>query len=160
MGSHLWYARIGSDNRSARNRRQAIIWINYGPLCWRIYASPSIHGLKRLAFIVFENYTTSQKYARVSSLVFYLFLSVHGRLMKTSSNGNMLRVTGPLWGESTGHRRIPLTTVSDAELWSAPATWLSKQSKRRRLETPPHSLWRHSHVFSFFQGYFTSTRAY
>ena len=45
--------------------------------------------------------------------------------MMTSWNGNILRVTGPLWGESTGHRRIPLTKASGAELccylWSAPA---------------------------------------
>ena len=27
------------------------------------------------------------------------------------------RVTGPLWGESTGHRWIPLTNTGDAELW-------------------------------------------
>ena len=32
-------------------------------------------------------------------------------------NGNIFRVTGPLWGESTGHRWIPLTKASDAELW-------------------------------------------
>ena len=25
--------------------------------------------------------------------------------------------SGPLWGESTGHRRIPFTKASDAELW-------------------------------------------
>ena len=37
--------------------------------------------------------------------------------MMTSSNGNMFRVTGPLWGESTGHWRIPFTKASDAELW-------------------------------------------
>ena len=36
--------------------------------------------------------------------------------MMTSSNGNIFRVTVPLWGESTGDRWIPLTTVSDAEL--------------------------------------------
>ena len=35
----------------------------------------------------------------------------------TSPNGNIFLVTGPLWGESTGHRWIPLTKVSDAELW-------------------------------------------
>ena len=29
--------------------------------------------------------------------------------LMTSSNGSRLRVTGPLWGESTGHRWIPLT---------------------------------------------------
>ena len=27
------------------------------------------------------------------------------------------RVTGPLWGESTGHRWFPFATASDAELW-------------------------------------------
>ena len=35
----------------------------------------------------------------------------------TSTNGKNCRVTGPLWGESTGHRWIPLTKASDAKLW-------------------------------------------
>ena len=35
----------------------------------------------------------------------------------TSSNGNIFRVTDPLWWEPTGQRWIPLTKVSDAELW-------------------------------------------
>ena len=39
------------------------------------------------------------------------------RTMMTSSNGNIFRVTGPLWGEFTGHRWIRLTKASDAELW-------------------------------------------
>ena len=33
--------------------------------------------------------------------------------MMTSSNGNIFRGTGPLWGEFTGHLRIPLTKASD-----------------------------------------------
>ena len=33
----------------------------------------------------------------------------------TSSNGNIFRVTGPLWRESTGHRRIPFRKSSDAD---------------------------------------------
>ena len=37
--------------------------------------------------------------------------------MMTSSNGNILRVTGPLCGEFTGPRWIPRTKASDAELW-------------------------------------------
>ena len=37
-------------------------------------------------------------------------------IMMTSSNGNIFRVTGPLCGEFTGHRWIPLTKGSDAEL--------------------------------------------
>ena len=37
--------------------------------------------------------------------------------MMTSSNGNIFRVTGPLCGDFTGHRWIPHTKASDAELW-------------------------------------------
>ena len=36
--------------------------------------------------------------------------------MMTSSNKNIFRDTGTVWGESTGHRWIPLTKASDAEL--------------------------------------------
>ena len=43
--------------------------------------------------------------------------------MMTSSNGNIFRITGHLCGEFTGHRWIPRTKASDAELscfiWSA-----------------------------------------
>ena len=38
-------------------------------------------------------------------------------IMMASSNGSIFRFTGPLRGESTGHRLIPLTKASDAELW-------------------------------------------
>ena len=34
-----------------------------------------------------------------------------------SSNGNIFRVTGPLCGEFTSRRWIPLTKANDAELW-------------------------------------------
>ena len=37
--------------------------------------------------------------------------------MMTSSDGNIFRVTGPLCGEFTGHRRIPRIRASDAEIW-------------------------------------------
>ena len=37
--------------------------------------------------------------------------------MMTSSNGNIFCVTGLMRGEFTGHRWIPRTTASDAELW-------------------------------------------
>ena len=37
--------------------------------------------------------------------------------MMTSSNWNIFRVTGHLCGEFTGHRWIPRTKTSDAELW-------------------------------------------
>ena len=35
----------------------------------------------------------------------------------TLSNGNIFRVTGPLCREFSGHRGIPVTNASDAELW-------------------------------------------
>ena len=38
-------------------------------------------------------------------------------IMVTSSNGNIFRVAGPLWGEFTGHQWIPPTKPNDAELW-------------------------------------------
>ena len=58
---------------------------------------------------------------------------------ETSPNEKIFRVTGPLCREFTDHRWIPLTKVSDAELW-----WfcylhlkkqLSEQWKRRWFET-------------------------
>ena len=41
--------------------------------------------------------------------------SMHGDVIR--GNGNIFRVTGPLCGEFTGHRRIPRTKASDTELW-------------------------------------------
>ena len=37
--------------------------------------------------------------------------------MMTSSNGNIFRFTGPLCGEFTGYRWIPITKANDAKLW-------------------------------------------
>ena len=39
------------------------------------------------------------------------------QFMMTSSNWNIFRVTGHLCGAFTGHRWIPRTKASDAELW-------------------------------------------
>ena len=44
--------------------------------------------------------------------------------MLTSSNGNMFPVTGPLCGEFTGHRGIPCTKASEAELWCFVCAWI------------------------------------
>ena len=73
----------------------------------------------------------------------------HGLLCKsntamiTSSNGHIVRVTGPLWGKYTGQWWIPLTEAIDAELWC----FLSalEQTVRQTTETPViwGPLWRH-----------------
>ena len=60
----------------------------------------------------------------------------------SSSNGNIFRVTGHLCGEFTGHRWIPCTKASDAELWCLNKR-LSKQSWGWWIETLSDSLWRH-----------------
>ena len=36
--------------------------------------------------------------------------------MKQSSNGNIFRVIGHLYGEFTGHRWIPVTKANDPEI--------------------------------------------
>ena len=70
--------------------------------------------------------------------------ALHG--MMASSDGIIFRVTGPLWGEYTGHPWIPLTKASDAELRYffdvRLNKRLSKQSRCWRFETTWWSLWR------------------
>ena len=58
---------------------------------------------------------------------YFLFVDFHLKIhthnshsknaMMTSSYGKNFRVTGPLCGEFTGDRWIPLTMASDAEFW-------------------------------------------
>ena len=69
---------------------------------------------------LYNFHVSSTPTIRNSTLTVYQNAS-HGKmsvnLMMTSSNGNIFRVTGPLCGEFTGHRWIPLTKASDAVLW-------------------------------------------
>ena len=66
-------------------------------------------------------------YTYVSSKIF------HSIYMMTSSNGSVFRITGPMWGESTGPRWIPLTKASDAELlmFSLICAWTSGRANNR-----------------------------
>ena len=70
--------------------------------------------------------------------------------MITSSNGIIFRVTDPSCGEFTGHRWIPRTKASDAELCYFLCLCLNKQSSKQSwvswFETPSCSLWRHCDV--------------
>ena len=61
-------------------------------------------------------------YSRISAAIVFSIQNAHALLCldqckMTSSNGNILRVTGHLCGEFTGPRWIPHTKASDAELW-------------------------------------------
>ena len=55
--------------------------------------------------------------------------------MMTSSNESIFCIIGPLWGESTGYRWIPLTKASEMELWcfrwSAP-----ERTTAQTIDTP------------------------
>ena len=55
--------------------------------------------------------------------------------MMTSLNGIIFRVTGPSWGESTGHQWIPLTKASDAEL-SCFLLCAPKLATQQRVQMP------------------------
>ena len=68
--------------------------------------------------------------------------------MMTSSNGNIFRVTGPLWGELIGYRWIsppqrPVTRNFDVFFDLRLNKRLSKQSWGWWFETPSRPLWRH-----------------
>ena len=96
---------------------------------------------KTLGFIRVEDYYVNRKLSRQWSLLIlpphhvYVwqsrfkptnlwFIASEARQLETmlqcimaSSNGNIFRVTGPLWWESTGHRWSPPAEASDVELW-------------------------------------------
>ena len=55
--------------------------------------------------------------------------------MMTSSNGNIFRVTGIMCGEFAGHRWIPHTKASDAELWCF--LWVAPEpTDEQTMKTP------------------------
>ena len=56
----------------------------------------------------------NQKNQTISSKCFWRYSQ---KSVTTSWNGTIFRVTGLLCGEITGHRWIPHTKASDAELW-------------------------------------------
>ena len=70
----------------------------------------------------------------------------------TSSNGNIVRVTGHLCVEFTGHRWIPRTKASDADLWCFLDLRLNKRLGKQWwgwwFETPSRPLWRHCNLLA------------
>ena len=70
----------------------------------------------------------------------------HTHIMMTSLNGNIFRVTSPLYGEFTGQLWIPNTKASDAEIWYFDRRLNKRLSKQSIHRVPSHPLWRHCHV--------------
>ena len=92
---------------------------NMGPIWGRQdpggpHVSPINFAIYELAWVCPRYITATSENLRSASIA---RPRRHTIYMMTSSNGNIFRVTGPLCGEFTGHRWIPLTKVSDAELW-------------------------------------------
>ena len=81
-------------------------------------------------------------------------LLASARNMMTSSNGNIFRVTGHLCGEFTGEfpSQGPVTRSFDVLFDLRLRKRLSKQSRRRRFETPSSSLRRHCNDYSHRSG--------
>ena len=75
------------------------------------------------------------------------------RLMMTSSNGNIFRVTGLLCGEFTGEfpTQRPVTRSFDVFFDLRMNKSLSKQSWGWWSETPSSSLWRHRNAATHCQ---------
>ena len=84
------------------------------------------------------------------------FVGYHDDVIKW----NIFLVTGTLWGVSTGHRWIPLTKASDAELWRFLWSGLEQTAEQTietlMFETPLRSLWRHCNVMFIKPGHGTT----
>ena len=75
------------------------------------------------------------------------------RIMKTSWHGNTFRITGHLWGESTGHRWIPLTNDQWCGLWCS--LWCQpKRSLEQTVGLPViwNAMTLKCHVYVYFTG--------
>ena len=106
-----------------------------------------LHGLITLSYIInlellpwIGHYANRQ--SDCHSISWYLsghlesYSYIRVWFMMTSSNGNIFRVTGLLWGEFTGLRWSPLTKANDAELWCFLWSASEKNPVEYTIETP------------------------
>ena len=132
---------IGSDNGLSPGRRQAIIWTNAAILWIRTIGTTSVKSLSNFISLLCPK-TIRHSNTIVTTTYCLKIIPSH---QTTSWNRNVFRVTGPLCGEFTGHRWIPRTKASDAELCCyCLNTRLSKQSWGWWFETPSNPSWHQS----------------
>ena len=102
------------------------------------------------SIIKLRNMILSEFYYRLAKDYFVHAKALMHNFMVTPSNGNIFLVIGLWCGEFTGHRWIPFTKASEAELWWF--LWLRvnkrvcKQSGRRWSDTPSRWLWPYCNV--------------
>ena len=123
----------------ALHRIDVVTWTIDDPVYWRMYTStvlstlravmtmlPHSHKLLTLCWggwgeVGFGESVESIKCWEIGPTPAPSFSSHSsyqpGQITMTSSNGNIFRATGPLCGDFTGHRWIPLTKATDAEFW-------------------------------------------
>ena len=105
---------------------------------WTLYWCYSFEKLYFLSFIL-HDYHSLVHWILSENLC---FSSKTSEIMMTSSNDNIFRVTGPLWGESTGGFLLqrPVTRSFDVFFDLRQNKRLSKLSW---FESPSRSIWRH-----------------
>ena len=115
--------------RKISNRAYSLFWRNflYWVQCKLSYRLITLHLVTQISpkwHFCFSSYVTDErKHAwRDTTIVLMLHYDV--------IRWNIFRVTGPLWGKSTGNRWIPLTKAGEAELWCL--LWSAPEQRRRR----------------------------
>ena len=111
-------------------------------------------GVKIHSMFYALNFSVSYFHLYLHEMRFEYFVVWIVCFMMTSLNGNIFRITGPLWGDSHGHRWIFPINASDAELWCFLSSALNKpfrkQSWRRWFEMPSCSSWCYCNDFAWW----------
>ena len=100
---------------------------------WSIIITCNLHWATNQVHVQYNEYV-----ARYVPAICLTFHAIH-HVMMASSNGNIFRVTGPLWGEFTGSQK-PVTRIFDVFFDMRLNERLSKQSWGWWFETPSRSL--------------------
>ena len=100
--------------------------------CFVVTRINKICGVKSAEIVILAS-TVLNALRYSSSSLFFLFNGTCANI--TWSNRTIFRVTGPLCGEFTGTRWIPLTKASDAELWRflSSAPWINGWVNNREV---------------------------
>ena len=112
---------------------------SYHLLSCNMFNSPSFYLIELIFFLHYKCLWSNFWMLVANIIVFCLMVHFASKSMSyamlTSSNGNIVRITGLLWGESIGHRWIPLMKASDVELWCF--LWsVPEQTVEQTIEMP------------------------
>ena len=91
-----------------------------------------------------SNFTNLTQYVQIHTTLHQKHSHrIYHTVMMTSSNGNIFPITAHLCGEFTGHRWIPRTKASDAELWYI--LWSFDLRPNKRLSKQSCGWWFETH---------------